>query len=66
MYGFLGSDVDKIHDGIGDKIGLFIQWIATFIGGFVVAFIEGWELTLLLLSFAPFLVIAGVMMSKVK
>ena len=59
------SDVDKIHNGIGDKVGLIIQWMATFVGGFVVAFIKDWRLTLLLLAFAPLLVIAGFLMSKV-
>ena len=60
------SDVDKIHDGIGDKVALLIQWLATFFGGFVVAFIREWRLTLLLLSVAPFLVIGGFFMSKVR
>lgn len=59
------SDVDKIHDGIGDKIGLLIQWLATFVGGFVAAFATEWRLTLLLIAFAPLMVIAGFFMSKV-
>ncbi len=59
------SDVDKIHDGIGDKVGLLIQWIATFVGGFVVAFITDWRLTLLLVAFTPLLAIAGFAMAKV-
>ena len=60
------SDVDKIHDGIGDKVGLFIQWMASFVGGFVVAFIEDWRLTLLLLVFLPFLAIAGFLIAQVR
>ena len=46
-------------------MGLLIQWLATFVGGFVVAFITEWRLTLLLLVFAPLMVIAGFFMSKV-
>ena len=58
--------MDKIHDGIGDKVGLLIQWLATFVGGFVVAFTSEWRLTLFLLAFAPLLAIAGFMMAKVS
>ena len=58
--------MDKIHDGIGDKVGLLIQWIATFVGGFVVAFISEWRLTLFLLSFTPFLGIVGLLMARVS
>ena len=60
------SDVDKIHDGIGDKVSLFIQWVSTFFGGFVVAFIRDWRLTLLLIVFAPLLMVGGYMMTKVS
>ena len=60
------SDVDKIHDGIGDKVGLLIQWLATFVGGFIVAFVSEWRLTLLLLAFSPLLALAGFMMARVS
>ena len=60
------SDIDKIHDGIGDKIALLIQWIATFFGGFIVGFVREWRLTLLLLVFAPFLALGGAIMAKVR
>ena len=46
-------------------MGLLIQWLATFVGGFVIAFITEWRLTLLLLAFAPFMVIAGFLDTKV-
>lgn len=62
----LSSDIDKIHDGIGDKIALLIQWISTFFGGFVVGFVREWRLTLLLLAFTPFLALGGAVMAKVR
>uniref|UniRef100_A0A803MUN3 Uncharacterized protein n=1 Tax=Chenopodium quinoa TaxID=63459 RepID=A0A803MUN3_CHEQI len=43
--------------------GQFIQLIATFFGGFVVAFIKGWLLTLVMLSVIPFLASAGALMT---
>ena len=59
------SDVDKIQDGIGDKLGLFFQQIATFFGGFIVGFIFGWELTLVILAVSPLLIVSGGLMAKV-
>lgn len=41
------------------QVGKFIQLIATFLGGFVIAFIKGWLLTLVMLSSIPLLVAAG-------
>ena len=41
------------------QVGKFIQLLSTFIGGFIVAFIKGWLLTLVMLSSIPPLVIAG-------
>ena len=31
----LTDDIDKIHDGIGDKLGLASQFLASFVSGFV-------------------------------
>ena len=57
--------MDKIQDGIGDKLGLFFQQIATFFGGFIVGFIFGWELTLVILAVSPLLIVSGGLMAKV-
>ena len=62
---FLCSDIEKIHDGIGDKAALFVQWIATFFGGFIIGFIKDWRLTLLLVGFTPFLVFSGALFALV-
>lgn len=51
------SDIERIRDGIGYKCGLFIQSLATFLGGFVIGFIEAWQLTLIIVFLAPFLII---------
>ncbi|RDX91485.1 ABC transporter B family member 11, partial [Mucuna pruriens] len=47
------------------KVGQFLQFMATFIGGFVVAFIKGWLLTVVMLSCIPPLVLCGAMISLV-
>ncbi|PIA37910.1 hypothetical protein AQUCO_02900041v1 [Aquilegia coerulea] len=50
---------------MGEKVGKSIQLISSFIGGFVVAFIRGWLLTLILISVVPFMVLSGAAMSIV-
>src|SRR6218665_872673 len=60
------SDVNKIQEGIGDKISNFLQWFASFVSGIVIGFSKGWKLTLVILSVSPLLAIAGGMMTYVS
>ncbi|KAL2911614.1 hypothetical protein HK105_208915 [Polyrhizophydium stewartii] len=56
------TDTLLIQDGIGEKVPLAFNQVATFISGFVIAFIKSWRLTLVLLSVVPLIIIsAGVM-----
>lgn len=41
------------------QVGKFIQFISTFLGGFIIAFCRGWLLALVLCTCIPFLVAAG-------
>ncbi|CAN8324554.1 unnamed protein product, partial [Cochlearia groenlandica] len=59
VIGRMSGDTILIQDAMGEKVGKFIQLIATFVGGFVVAFIRGWELTLILIGCIPFIAAAG-------
>ncbi|XXG67836.1 hypothetical protein AAC387_Pa06g1090 [Persea americana] len=52
-----------VQDAMGEKVGKFIQLVSTFIGGFVVAFVKGWLLTLVMLSCIPPLAVAGAAVS---
>lgn len=45
------------------QVGKFLQLLSTFIGGFIIAFIKGWLLTLVMLSSIPLMVAAGATMS---
>ncbi|XP_042515586.1 ABC transporter B family member 11-like [Macadamia integrifolia] len=65
VVGRMSGDTVLIQDAMGEKVGKFIQLITTFIGGFVVAFIKGWLLTLVMISTIPALVISGAAMSIV-
>ncbi|KAG5148810.1 hypothetical protein JHK82_015691 [Glycine max] len=59
----MSGDTLLIQEALGEKVGKFIQCVACFLGGLVIAFIKGWLLTLVLLSCIPPLVISGSMMS---
>uniref|UniRef100_A0A0D9V4J0 MDR-like ABC transporter n=1 Tax=Leersia perrieri TaxID=77586 RepID=A0A0D9V4J0_9ORYZ len=60
----MSGDTVLVQDAIGEKVGKFLQLVATFIGGFVVAFVKGWLLSLVLLACIPPVVIAGGAVSK--
>ncbi|KAI5056800.1 hypothetical protein GOP47_0028618 [Adiantum capillus-veneris] len=55
----MSGDTILIQDAIGEKVGKVIQLVSTFIGGFAVAFIKGWKLTLMMLVTVPPMVVVG-------
>ena len=59
------SDVTKVQDGIGDKLGNFFQWISTCIAGMVIGFVYGWKLSLAIMATSPLLVASGIVFTKV-
>ncbi|GAV01568.1 hypothetical protein RvY_12259 [Ramazzottius varieornatus] len=60
----LADDLGKIQSGIGDKIALLFMGLSSFVAGFVIGFIYGWELTLVILAFTPLLAFCASMMVK--
>jgi ATP-binding cassette, subfamily B (MDR/TAP), member 1 len=60
------SDVNKIKDAIGDKLGANISYMSTFFSGLIIAFIKGWKLTLVVMSISPILFVLGFTLTKVK
>ncbi|XP_041524049.1 multidrug resistance protein 2 isoform X2 [Microtus oregoni] len=61
----LADDVFKINEGIGDKIGMFFHSITSFLAGFIVGFIRGWKLTLVILAVTPLIGLSSAMWAKV-
>ncbi|PFX21918.1 Multidrug resistance protein 1 [Stylophora pistillata] len=61
----LNEDLNKVDDGIGHKIGMFVQAMTTVVIGFVMGFAYGWKLTLVIIAVSPLLVIAGALIGKV-
>ncbi|CAG8487372.1 13651_t:CDS:2 [Funneliformis mosseae] len=60
----ISNDTYIYQEGISEKVGLILQNAATFFGGFIVAFFESWQLTLVLCSVFPLLIAAGAIMAK--
>ncbi|XP_072788318.1 bile salt export pump isoform X2 [Taeniopygia guttata] len=51
----LSDDVNKINEAIADQAAIFIQRITTFVGGFLLGFVSGWKLTLVIIAVSPLL-----------
>ncbi|KAH9731007.1 ABC transporter B family member 11 [Citrus sinensis] len=70
VVGRMSGDTVLIQDAMGEKVGKFLQLMATFLGGFLIAFIKGWLLTLVMLSSIPLLAMSGgvmaIMISKMS
>ncbi|KAL6124504.1 hypothetical protein ACLB2K_077016 [Fragaria x ananassa] len=63
IIGRMSGDTILIQDAMGEKVGKFIQLLSTFVGGFIIAFVKGWRLTLVLLACIPAIVFAGGIMA---
>ncbi|KAJ6823898.1 ABC transporter B family member 11-like isoform X1 [Iris pallida] len=63
VIGRMSGDTVLIQDAMGEKVGKFLQQIGTFFAAFIIAFAQGWLLTLVMMCTIPFLVIAGAAMS---
>ncbi|KAL1916375.1 uncharacterized protein VTP21DRAFT_5566 [Calcarisporiella thermophila] len=61
----LSSDTYFIQEGISDKVGLIIKNITQMTSGFVMAFIFGWRLSLILIAVLPLLGLSGYIFSSV-
>ncbi|KAJ4781637.1 ABC transporter B family member 11 [Rhynchospora pubera] len=60
----MSGDTLLVQDSIGEKVGKFLQLITTFFGGFIVAFVRGWLLALVMLACIPPIVVAGAVVSR--
>uniref|UniRef100_A0A0V0J156 Uncharacterized protein n=1 Tax=Schistocephalus solidus TaxID=70667 RepID=A0A0V0J156_SCHSO len=64
----LTEGVDKIETGIGEKLGLCIQFLLIFVSGLIIGFTKNWKLSLVACSVFPLVVVAvgsmGLIMRK--
>lgn len=55
VFFFFSSDVNKINEAIADQVAIFIQRLTTFVCGFLLGFVSGWKLTLVIIAVSPLL-----------
>ncbi|XP_068091620.1 ATP-dependent translocase ABCB1-like isoform X1 [Hyperolius riggenbachi] len=51
--------------GIGEKLAMLLQNVSTFVTSFVVGFVKGWKLTLVILAVSPLMAFAATLWSKI-
>eukprot|EP01017_Pseudomicrothorax_dubius_P007833 TRINITY_DN124_c0_g1_i6.p1 TRINITY_DN124_c0_g1~~TRINITY_DN124_c0_g1_i6.p1 ORF type:complete len:1219 (+),score=330.83 TRINITY_DN124_c0_g1_i6:81-3659(+) len=61
----ISTETFSIQSALGEKVSTFLFTISMSISGFVIGFIKGWQLTLVLSATLPFLVIAGLLLTTV-
>ncbi|OCT75760.1 ATP-binding cassette sub-family B member 5 isoform X1 [Xenopus laevis] len=61
----LTEDINKINNGIGDKVGHCFQNGATCLCGILIGLIQGWKLALVILATSPVLALASAMFARI-
>nr|XP_046260734.1 bile salt export pump isoform X3 [Scatophagus argus] len=59
----ISDDINKINNAIADQVSIFIERISTFVFGFMVGFIGGWKLTLVVIAVSPLIGLAAGLMA---
>ncbi|KAG8000685.1 Bile salt export pump [Nibea albiflora] len=59
----ISDDINKINNAIADQMSIFIERISTFVFGFMVGFIGGWKLTLVVIAVSPLIGLAAGLMA---
>ncbi|XP_054644373.1 bile salt export pump isoform X2 [Dunckerocampus dactyliophorus] len=59
----LSDDINKVNHAIADQASIFIERISTFVFGFMVGFIGGWKLTLVVIAVSPLIGVAAGLMA---
>ncbi|XP_033990128.1 bile salt export pump [Trematomus bernacchii] len=55
--------INKINNAIADQVSTFIERISAFVGGFMVGFIGGWKLTMVVIAVSPLIGVAAGLMA---
>lgn len=60
------SDIDKIRDGISEKLGIFSTLVMGFVISAIMSLCYGWKLTLVVLACVPVLILSNYFVLKVQ
>ena len=59
-------DLNKLQEGIGEKLGMLAFFVGTFFLSIITALIYGWDLTLVIMTMIPFMAFFGGIAAKVQ
>uniref|UniRef100_A0AAR2JHI0 ATP-binding cassette, sub-family B (MDR/TAP), member 11a n=1 Tax=Pygocentrus nattereri TaxID=42514 RepID=A0AAR2JHI0_PYGNA len=62
----ISDDINKINSAIADQVAIFIERFSTFIFGFLVGFVGGWKLTLVVIAVSPLIGLAAGLMGVAR
>lgn len=60
----ISTSMVAIESALGDKISILLSTIVTSVYGFFYAFFNNWKFSLVLTSFMPLMMLAGILMVK--
>ena len=56
------EDLNKIQDGIGEKLGMIVRFVITFLGSIAFAFYSNWLISAVLCTIVPIIAVLGGLM----
>ncbi|KAH8400874.1 hypothetical protein KR009_001610 [Drosophila setifemur] len=54
----MNEDLSKMEDGLAEKVVMFVHYLVSFVGSLVLAFVKGWQLSLVCLTSLPLTFVA--------
>eukprot|EP00198_Chlamydomonas_reinhardtii_P007903 XP_001697240.1 MDR-like ABC transporter [Chlamydomonas reinhardtii] len=60
----LNEDSIDVQNAISEKLGAFLHHSSTFITGYVIGFVKGWEMSLVMIGCMPFMALIGGLLAK--
>ena len=57
------EDLNRIQDGIGEKMGMLVRFIVTFLGSLIYPYTVNWLISLVISSVIPVLAFFGALMA---
>lgn len=60
----LAADAPTVRGAVGDALGIVVQNLVTLITGYIIAFVSGWKMTLVITAVLPLLGFSSYMQIK--
>lgn len=61
----LNTNIDNLRSGTGIKVAMWMMFASQGLVGIIIAFIYGWQLTLVLLAISPLMALGGVLQMRI-